>query len=69
MNIDNTIMDDKSWQFKIKNIMIIYNIITILKYIVFSYRVSILYVDFFIDFIIINIILWGILKIINFMNR
>ena len=68
-NIDDMIMDNKILQFKVKNIMIAYNIITIIKYVIFSYKVDILFIDFFIDFIIINIALFTVLKVVNYFNR
>jgi len=46
-----------------KNIIILYNIITILKY--YILKQDILYYDFKIDFIFLNIILYFIIKIVN----
>lgn len=52
---------------KIKNIMIAYNIITIIKYLIFNQNISI--IDFKIDFIFLNIALPIILYTINFNNK
>lgn len=49
---------------KIKNIMIAYNIITIIKYLIFNQ--DILLIDFKIDFIFLNIMLPLVLYSINF---
>ena len=46
-----------------KNIIILYNIITILKY--YILKQDILYYDFKIDFIFLNIVLYLIIKIVN----
>ena len=52
---------------KVKNIMILYNIITIIKYLIFNQ--NILLIDFKIDFIFLNIALPIILYSINFNNK
>lgn len=51
---------------KVKNIMIFYNIITILKFVIFSS--NILYIDFMIDFVFLNISLVAILNIHNYIT-
>lgn len=50
-------------QLKTKNIIILYNIITIIKYLII--KQNILYIDFIIDFIIINIFIYILLKVFN----
>lgn len=50
-------------QLKINNIIILYNIITILKYTIL--HTNILYIDFIIDFIFINIFIYILLLIFN----
>lgn len=50
-------------QLKINNIIILYNIITILKYTILHN--NIIYIDFIIDFIIINIFIYLLLKVFN----
>lgn len=50
-------------QLKINNIIILYNIITILKYTIIHN--NIIYIDFIIDFIIINIFIYVLLKVFN----
>lgn len=50
-------------QLKINNIIILYNIITILKYTIIHN--NIIYIDFIIDFIYINIFIYILLKVFN----
>lgn len=50
-------------QLKINNIIILYNIITILKYTIL--HKNIIYIDFIIDFIFINIFIYILLKFFN----
>lgn len=68
-NIDNELMDAKSYQLKIKSFMLLYYILTILKYVIFSYKVSISYTDFFFDFVIVSILLYVGIRLINYFNK
>lgn len=54
---------EKYKQLKINNIIILYNIITIIKYLII--KQDILYIDFIYDFIIINIFIYILLKVFN----
>ena len=56
-------MKRKKRLLKINNIIILYNIITILKYLIIGK--NILLYDFIIDFIVLNIMLYYMLKLYN----
>lgn len=54
---------EKYKQLKINNIIILYNIITIIKYLII--KQDILYIDFIYDYIIINIFIYILIKVFN----
>lgn len=57
----------KYLQYNIKNILIFYNTITIIRHLI--HFEDILFIDFFIDFVLFNVIITTILLLLNLMYK